>query len=180
MSTITDKNQKKPFEEVYEENYRKIYNAVYMRVLNRENAEDIVQETFIKAMNAYDRYDPSIASLSTWLSRIAVNATIDRMRRDNRGKIISFDEYLEQGIEQGAEDPELTRLTDNDTKELYGILKKLNDKERELLTMRFVLEFSYKEIAEQLSSNEKAIARRVERLLDKCRRIRDREGGTLE
>ena len=179
MSTPEKTIGKKPFEEVYEENYRRIYNAVYMRLLNRENTEDVVQETFIKAMNAYDRYDPEIASLPTWLNRIALNAVIDRIRRDNRKNVISFDEYLENGQEQGEDDPELARLTDGDTRELYGILKKLGDEERELLTMRFALELSYKEMAQILDSNDKAVARRVERLLEKCRKIREREGERL-
>ena len=51
------------------------------------------------------------------------------------------------------------------------ILSCLNDKERDLLSMRFGLELSYKEMAQLLSSNEKAVGKKMERLLDKCRNI---------
>ncbi|MBR4755027.1 MAG: sigma-70 family RNA polymerase sigma factor, partial [Lachnospiraceae bacterium] len=52
---------KKPFEEVYQECYERVYNTIYIRILNRENTEDIVQDTFIKAMKAYESYDPEIS-----------------------------------------------------------------------------------------------------------------------
>ena len=69
----------------------------------------------------------------------------------------------------GAEDPELKKLTDGAAQELYPILKRLKDEERELLMYRYGLELSYREMAEQLGGNEVAVARRVERLLEKCR-----------
>ncbi|MBR5115657.1 MAG: sigma-70 family RNA polymerase sigma factor [Lachnospiraceae bacterium] len=178
MNRLTKTIPKKPFEEVYAENYRRIYNAVYMRLLNRDNTEDVVQETFIKALRAYDRYDPKIASIPTWLNRIAANAMTDRFRRDRSDKLISLDDYMEKGLETGKEDPELARITDNNSRELYAILTKLKDEERELLVMRFVLELSYKEMAERLSSTDRAVAKRVDRLLEKCRRIDGDVNGT--
>ena len=51
------------------------------------------------------------------------------------------------------------------------ILSRLNEKDRSLLSMRFGLEMSYKEMADVLSSNEKAVAKKMERLLTKCRDI---------
>ncbi len=53
-----DKPEKRPFEEVYDEYYEKVFKSVYVRLLHMENTEDIVQDTFVKAMKAYDRYDP--------------------------------------------------------------------------------------------------------------------------
>ena len=78
---------------------------------------------------------------------------------------------MEAGFEPGSADPELEKLTDGYTRSAYVILSRLNDSERNLLSMRFGLEMSYKEMAEVLSSNEKAVGKKMERLLKKCRNI---------
>ena len=124
-----DNQDKRLFEEVYDEYYEKVFKSVYIRLLNMENTEDIVQDTFVKAMNAYDRFEP------------------------------------------GSYDSELEKLTDRYARSAYRILSRLNEKERTLLSMRFGLEMSYKEMAEVLASNEKAVAKKMERLLEKCRNI---------
>ncbi|MBQ7680483.1 MAG: RNA polymerase sigma factor [Butyrivibrio sp.] len=160
-------DEKAAFEEVYLAYFDRIYKAVYLRILNREDTEDIVQEAFVKAMNAYDSFDPSKASVYTWLNRIAMNTMIDHLRQRKREDVVP----METEIEPGADDPELEALTDGYAQEAVVILRQLKDDERELLMMRFGLELSYKEIARELGSNEKAVGRRVERLLDKCRRI---------
>ena len=162
---------KKPFEEVYQECYERVYNTIYIRILNRENAEDIVQDTFIKAMKAYEKYDPEISSVSTWLNRIAVNTLTDHLRKT---KAVTVD--IDDCLDLGDSDKELEALFDDSAKKAYLILKKLKDEERELLMMRFSMELSYKEMGEKLGSNEKAVAKRVERLLVKCRGIADEEG----
>ena len=74
----------------------------------------------------------------------------------------------------GTEDPELLRLTDDCSKEAYLILKSLKDKERELIMLRFGMELSYGEIAQRLGSNEKTVAKRMQRLLTKCKEMRDK------
>ena len=165
---------KMPFEEVYSSCYDRVYKSVYMRILNRESTEDIVQDVFIKAMNAYDTYDPEKASVFTWISRIATNTLTDFFRKDKSDKIVSYDVFLENGFDPGAEDPELARLSDDYSKEAYIILKALTDEERELLMLRFGMELSYGEIAERIGSNEKAVAKRMQRLLTKCKEMRDK------
>ena len=166
-----DRPDKRPFEEVYDEYYDKVYRTVYMRILCRENTEDIVQDTFVKAMKAYDRFDPKVSSVYTWLCTIATNTLYDHFRKTGSDKVISLEDYMEAGFEPGSADPELEKLTDGYARSAYVILSRLNEKDRSLLSMRFGLEMSYKEMADVLSSNEKAVAKKMERLLTKCRDI---------
>ena len=128
---------KKPFEEVYQECYERVYNTIYIRILNRENAEDIVQDTFIKAMKAYEKYDPEISSVSTWLNRIAVNTLTDHMRK-KKNTTVDIDECTELG----EHDKELEALFDDPPQPTRVV-------------------------------TAKAVAKRVERLLLKCRGIAD-------
>ncbi len=163
--------EKKPFEQVYDEYYEKLYNYVYMRLLNRENTEDIVADTFIKAMGAYDRFDPAVASVYTWLCTIATNTLYDHFRKNKTGKVVSLEDYLEVGIEPSQMDAELLKLENDEAKRAYVILSQLTEQERSMISMRYGMELSYKQMAELLSSNDKAVAKKMERLLDKCKRI---------
>ena len=121
-------------------------------------------------MKAYEKYDPEISSVSTWLNRIAVNTLTDHMRK-KKNTTVDIDECTELG----EHDKELEALFDDSAKRAYRILVKLKDMERELLMLRYKMELSYREIAERIGSNEKAVAKRVERLLLKCRGIADAE-----
>ena len=166
-----DRPDKRPFEEVYDEYYEKVFKSVYMRLLHMENTEDIEQDTFVKSMKAYDRFDPKVSSVYTWLCTIATNTLYDHFRKTGSDKVISLEDYIEAGFEPGSADPELEKLTDGYARSAYVILSRLNEKDRSLLSMRFGLEMSYKEMADVLSSNEKAVAKKMERLLTKCRDI---------
>ncbi len=159
------------FEKVYDEYYEVVYKVVYMRLLNRENTEDVVQETFIKAMNAWGSFDDNKSSVQTWLCTIAKNTMLNYIRDNKKHDSSSYDEMNENGFERGAEDPELNALTDEYAKEAYTILSKLKKEDRELLVMRYVEELSYKEIASRIDSNDKAVAKKVERLLKRCREL---------
>lgn len=161
------------FEEVYDEYYEVVYKSIYMRLLNRENTEDVIQETFIKAYNSWDSFDKSKAKIQTWLCTIAKNTMLNYIRDNRKHNNYSYEEMNENGFEPGQEDSELNALTDDYAKEAYVILSKLNAEDRELLVMRYIDELSYKEIASRIDSNDKAVAKKVERLLKKCRNLNE-------
>ena len=69
MTESIQKPAKPDFEALYEEYYDRVYRYAYTILLNRENAEDVVEDTFIAAYSNYDRYDPAHASPATWLAR---------------------------------------------------------------------------------------------------------------
>ena len=161
------REKKQTFEEVYDTCYERVFNFVYSKILQREDAEDITAETFIKAMRAYDYYDPQKSSVITWLCTIARNSLIDHVRRSKSDKVIPFDETLDRG----ATDAELARLDEDVEKRVYLIFKKLKPAEREILSMRYMMEMDYNEIGKALNIESKAAAKRVERLLKKCREI---------
>lgn len=160
---------KPPFETVYEQNYKRIFNAVFMRLLHRQDAEDVTADTFFRAIRAYDGFDPSISSASTWLYHIAMNCLNDYFRRVKRNRTESLDVLREQG----DSDPQLESLTDDYSVNTYLILQELKDNERELITMRYVLRLDNQDIARLLGISPRAVSMRYERLLAKCRKIAD-------
>ncbi len=59
---------------------RPVFSLIYRLVRDRERAEDLAQDTFIKVLNALDRYDPSY-KFSSWIFKIAHNTALDHLRR---------------------------------------------------------------------------------------------------
>jgi RNA polymerase sigma-70 factor, ECF subfamily len=59
---------------------RPVFSLIYRLVRDREKSEDLAQETFIKVLNALDRYDPSF-KFSSWIFKIAHNTSLDHLRK---------------------------------------------------------------------------------------------------
>jgi RNA polymerase sigma-70 factor (ECF subfamily) len=149
---------------VYEQEYSYVYNYIYMQVMHRENTEDLVSDIFMRAMSHYDSFDPSKASVRTWLCTIARNCLIDYFRKNGRRKT----ENLDDAPEPSAVD-EYDILKNPVNQEVYRLLEKLNDEERELLSMIYVQELKNPQIGEILGINAKAVSERHRRLLAKLR-----------
>ncbi len=158
--------EKPEFEQVYLENYRYVYNYVYMRLLHRENAEDIVSTVFTKAMTHYDSYNSSLSSIRTWLCNIARNAVTDFFRLKRNQTHVDIDDIIEPGVED-----EYNLLEDTINQKLYKILSHLPDSDRDFLALRYNQQLSNEEIGTILNISPKAVSERYRRLLKKCRTI---------
>ena len=154
------------FEQVYLDNYSYVYNYVYMRLLHRENTEDIVSTVFVKAMQHYDSYNPQKAGIRTWLCTIARNTITDFYRLKSNQNFLDIDDITEPGVED-----EYNLLEDANNQMLFQILSHLSDSERELLNLRYKQELSNEEIGAILNTSPKAVSERYRRLLMKCRTI---------
>ena len=68
------------FRELIRRYERPVFSLIYRLVRDRERAEDLSQDTFIKVLNAIDRYDPAF-KFSSWIFKIAHNTALDELRR---------------------------------------------------------------------------------------------------
>lgn len=158
---------KKPdFDQVYEENYDKVYKYTYTILLNKEDTEDVVSNTFMAAYAAYDRYDPARASLATWLMRIAHNEAINLVRSAAYSKRSVMPEYYE--VPDNSDDS-VKGLEDKEA--VLYLYSKLSAAEREFLNMRYAMQMKDSEVAETLGLPVKTVNKRYQRLLVKCREI---------
>src|SRR5579863_8665967 len=78
------------FEERIAETRKRIYRQVFRMLGNHSDAEDITQETLVRAWSARARYDPA-RSFDAWILRIAANLCIDRIRRRKRRTEVSLE-----------------------------------------------------------------------------------------
>ncbi|MBA4493384.1 RNA polymerase sigma factor [Paenactinomyces guangxiensis] len=122
----------------------RVYYHLYHMIGNRQDAEDITQETFIKAFHRLHTYQPS-RSFSAWLVKIATNTCIDELRKRNKMKTAAWEECVSNG-----DTPEEAILKKEQFNHYVQTLKKLPARHRSILYLRVIENFSYAQIAEAL------------------------------
>lgn len=139
------------FEELVRRYQRPIVGYIY-RMLNDYDASlDVSQEVFIKVYKSLDKYSCEY-KFSTWLYRIAHNATIDHIRRNSQN-LQSLETESEEGayqmqLESPLPTPEQNQERREWKSEIESVVKCLPSAYRELILLRHTQELSYDEIAE--------------------------------
>jgi RNA polymerase sigma-70 factor, ECF subfamily len=165
----------------------KIFRLAQHVTGNREDAEDVLQETFLKAYEHLDQFQGN-SKFYTWIVRIAVNQALMKLRRRKTDRSVSLDETIDTGedtvvreIAAWDENPE-ARYT---REELGGILdaavKSLEPAYRSVFVLRDVDELSTEETADALGLSVPAVKSRLLRarlqLREKLTRYFKRKGG---
>jgi RNA polymerase sigma factor (sigma-70 family) len=148
------------FADVYDEHVWHVYGFFAYRVSRREEAEDLTQTAWERALRAWPRYDPVRAQPLTWLMAIARNLLVDHYRADRPTEPIDGDEGA-----LGAEgEPEPAGVAP----ELERALAQLSPREREVIALRYGADLRGPEIAEltdtSLGSVQQALSRALRRL----------------
>jgi len=149
VSLYQDGNEE-AFEMLLHRHKSRVYTAIYLIVKDRYTAEDLLQETFVKAISTIrnGKYKEE-GKFLPWISRIAHNLAIDYFRRDKRYPEI----VLEDGsalfntmafAEDSAENKQMARET---KARLRNYIKELPVEQKQVLIMRHFLKMSFQEIA---------------------------------
>jgi RNA polymerase sigma-70 factor (ECF subfamily) len=88
MERPPDLDPASQFKELYEREYRAVFRTVRAMVFDPNLAEDLSQETFVRAYRSRDRYRPT-GPVGAWLHRIAVNVTISHLRREKLSRLLA-------------------------------------------------------------------------------------------
>ena len=162
---------------VYDDHVGIVYAFFAYRVRLREEAEDLTQLTFERALRAWPRYDRGRAAPKTWLLAIARNLLIDHYRARGGQLEEPLDHQPEEALGAVEEPPSLG--LDPDLAQAVG---RLDVREQELLGLRFGGDLTGSEIAEvtglSVSNVQQILSRTLRRLrseLDSDLRRRDRE-----
>ncbi|MBZ5534562.1 MAG: sigma-70 family RNA polymerase sigma factor [Acidobacteriia bacterium] len=157
------------FEALVHRYERKIYNVAYRLSGNRDDAEDVLQETFLKAFENLRRFRGE-ASFYTWVMRIAVNATLIRFRKSSRPNTITIDELGEgpegfppKAIVRWEENPEQKYSRLERERILRRAILRLPPLYRTVFWLRDVEEFSNAEVARMLKVSGFAVKSRLMR-----------------
>ena len=140
---------------------RRIYNLIYQRVRDRETTEDVCQEVFLKAWQALPNFKGESAFYS-WLYRIAVNCSINALRKRNREIVLAFEE-LPQGMDDVLQIPQMypSPCEILEREELKQIISEAASQlprgQYRVFQLRYQEELSIKEIALHLNRSEGTI-----------------------
>src|SRR6266581_5847096 len=140
------------FQTFYQENLGLIYRYVYSKVGNREEAEDLTSQIFIKAVRGVDT-ERGPQSVQKWLFQVARTTIADYWRTYYRVSINSLDELLETGWEGPAEE-EAAVLSSSPLERVQRILQALPEHYREVLNCRFLLNLSIRDTAVRMGLTE--------------------------
>ena len=161
-----------------------LYNTAYRMTRNSEDAEDLVQETYLKAYRYYDKFEEG-TNFKAWLFKIMKNTFINNYRKKQQAPTLSDFAEIEESFEnQVSEDaskpsmknPEEELLENVLDEDVQGALDKLPPDYRMVVLLADLEEFSYKEIAEIL---EVPVGTVMSRLLEAAMLDFAREHGYL-
>src|SRR6266480_1302332 len=140
------------FQTFYQENLGLIYRYVYSKVGNREEAEDLTSQIFMKAVRGVDT-ERGAHSMQKWLFQVARTTIADYWRVHYRISTSSLDELLEIGWE-GPADEEPSVMSSTPTERVHRILQALPEHYQEVLTCRFLLNLSIRDTANRMCLTE--------------------------
>ena len=168
---------------------RKIYRLAKNITQNDEDAEDVMQEAFLKAYSHLDSFQGN-SKFYTWIVRIAVNESLMKLRKRKSDKLVSLDEQVDTGEDMVLR--EIAVWEDNpeaqySQEELRGILDKsvesLAPIFRSVFVLRDIEDLSTEETAEALGISIPAVKSRLLRarlqLREKLTRLFRRKGGNV-
>ena len=166
--------------------YRKYAPAlltyVRMRITSEEDAEDLVVEVFLAAIENAKVAVLSEKAKQLWLWRVTRNKVIDSYRRAKTRQNVTL-EYVADGLfEDEMAGPEYAALRQEDYMELYAHLQSLPPLQQQILRMRFGKDLSCSEIATTLGKQENVVRVTLSRSLNLLRKIyrrrkEEQEGG---
>jgi len=133
------------FEQTFLPHLDAAHNLARWLMRSAQDAEDVVQEAYLRAFEAYDSFLGQYAK--AWLLTIVRNACFSHLRRAvSAGERTEFDERWHTP-ETGANDPESLAIAESDHRLVTAALERLPEEYREAIVMRELEELSYKEIA---------------------------------
>lgn len=131
---------------------KRLYSYILYFVRNNDVADDLFQETFVKAIVTikHGRYTET-GKFSAWLTRIAHNLIVDQFRDEKNENTVSNDEvstdlFNSTSLAEACVETQL--ISDETLSDVKGLMRELPDAQREVLHMRFYCDMSFKEIAQ--------------------------------
>ena len=156
MPTCTTQQQNESgtqgFQALYEENFVSVYRFVYKNLRNREEAEDLTSQIFLKALRFLDPEQNSQRARS-WLFKIAHTTIADYWRTYYRAPVSSLDVRLETGWEEPVAEG-ILGTNELAAERVYNILEALPERYREVLRCRFLFNLSIRETAATMGVSE--------------------------
>lgn len=154
------------FDEIYLRFSERIYGKCLTFFESSAEAEDCVQEIFMKLLVSIDKFNHK-SKFSTWIYSITYNYCIDRIRRKKRNPF-DFQDASYKDTEVDNEEREEKILLEMELEELDVVLNAIPTQDKAVLLMKYLDDMSIKDIGQSLGKSESAIKMQLKRAKAKC------------
>jgi RNA polymerase sigma-70 factor (ECF subfamily) len=158
---------------------KQVYSYVFHTVQNKELAEDITQETFLKAYRALGQFDKT-RNFKPWLFAIATNAGRSMLKKNQRNPILLNTEPGKPDLFENIEDSHPLEETIHDERledQVADALEQLNPSVRQALILRHVEDLSYEDIAQTMGANLNTVRTWLKRGRENMKQLLETAGG---
>ncbi|WP_149240983.1 RNA polymerase sigma factor [Dyadobacter sp. 32] len=151
LVTLYVRGNEKAFEKLVQRHKSRIYTTIYLIVKDQYVAEDLLQDTFIKAVDTIKsgRYNDE-GKFLPWIIRIAHNLAIDYFRRDKRYPNVVFEDgsSVFNTLDFAEDSVESIQIRQETHEQLREMIQRLPDVQKQVLIMRHYEDMSFQEIAD--------------------------------
>ncbi len=138
---------------LYREYYDKISHYAAVHIGNRNDAEDIAEDVFLKALESLGSYEHRGIPMQAWLFKIAHNLVVDYLRKMNKRKTVDIDSVTVSS----NENPETIAEVNIEVERVKKAMEQLTREQREVLSLRFFGELTSKETAAIMGKSDGAV-----------------------
>ena len=158
------------FDEAYRLYYTPLYSYAFFLTHNKADSEDLISETFVRAMLSWDEK----GSLRAWMFRVMKNIFIDETRRKKR-VMTDCEDFLLNIPDQRYTDREEQEKQESERKWLMGEIRKMNKSDQELLTLTLYSGLNDRELSEQLQISPENLRVKRYRIKEKLKKSAEKE-----
>ncbi len=165
----TDKQREKEnrLASLYDEYFDKIARYIYVRLGDRNEAENLAGDVFLKALESLKSYKERGIPMQAWLFRIAHNVSVDHLRQRGRIATVPID-----GVQiEAREDPAATAEKSIEMERVNEAMQKLTPEQREVVRLRFFGDLSSKEVGAMIGKSDGAVREMQRAAVEKLRRL---------
>ena len=152
---------------LYEEYYDKIAHYVFVRIGDKNEADDIASEVFLKALKSISSYEEQGIPMQAWLFKIAHNMVVDHLRKVSKYQTVPIDAVEIQDKTDPAEIAEINITMESVRK----AMDKLTIDQREVLRLRFFGGLSSREVAGLMKKTDGSVREMQRSALEKLRQL---------
>lgn len=168
LARLALKGDQQAFAELVDLYHDKLYHMAYRMLSNRQEAEDVVQDTFLRVYKNLDRFDESL-KFSTWIYRIATNLCIDRLRKRKPTYSLDAESQDYEGLDgysmipSDNKTPESELILSDTQRIIHQAMESLPPKYKSVMMLRYIQDLSLQEVGDILGMPVTTIKTRVHR-----------------
>ncbi len=152
---------------LYEQYYERIARYIYVHIGDRDEAQDLAGEVFLKALDSIKSYQERGFQMQSWLFRIAHNCVVDYLRKAARHNTRLVDAV----IEAPGDDPSAVAERNHEMARVNQAMSKLTPEQRQVLSLRFLGCLTSREVAEVMKKSDGAVREMQRAAIQKLRSI---------